>query len=190
MINNNSVVPRLVLCSLIACLCAATALTPSRGDEDSARQAKLNGGYYLLHQLGGDENQLPLLLDMKHAPPELVTYADQISKAGKETVASLEHFQDRDKAIQLDRNPLPQIEQDVRDSIKADKQHQLLFGTSNSDFVRALLISQIEASTYAIHLSKVLADGETNPGRAKKLRQLSARWLGLRDDAYRILRNY
>ena len=164
-------------------------MTPSSGDEKS-HQAKLNGGYFLLHQLADDEAQLPILLDLKHAPPEVVQYADKISKAGKETETALEKMQDHDPNIQLDRNPLPQIEQDVRDSIKGAKQHQLLFGTSNSEFVRALTVAQIEATSYASHLSKVLAEQESDPGRVRTLQHLSARWQALHDEAFRLLRNY
>jgi hypothetical protein len=174
----------------LACIGVIFTMTPSPGDEPDQHQAKLNGGYYLLHQLADDEAQLPILLDLKHAPPEVVQYADKISKAGKETEGALEEMQDHDSKIQLDRNPLPPIEQNVRDSIKDDKQHQLLFGTSNAEFVRALIISQIEATTYALHLSKVLADQESDPARVKKLQHLSAHWLALRNEAFSILRNY
>ncbi len=99
-------------------------------------------------------------------------------------------MQDEDSAVVLDKNPLPQIEQDVRDSIKSDKQHQLLFGTSDSEFVRALVVSQVEATTYGAHLCKVLADQETSPKRVETLRKLSAKWLKQRNEAFRILRNY
>jgi len=166
------------------------SVTLARADEKAARTEKLNGGYYLLYHVSEDESQLPLLLLVKHAPPDIKTYADDISKSGKETVAALERLQKGDSSLRFDRNPLPRIEQDVRDSIKADKQHQLLFGTSDSEFVRALLVSQVEASTYAGNLSEVLAEQETDPDRVKTLRRLSAKWLGMRDRAFRLLRNY
>jgi hypothetical protein len=184
MIYRNYVAVLLVVCGNLAFGRSAWA-----GEENGAK-AKLNGGYYLLHKLGSDEAKLPLLLDVKHAPPEIVTYADTMSKTGKATDAAIEEMHDRSPSIQFDKNPLPEIEQDVRDSIKADKQHQLLFGTSNSEFVRALLIAQIEASTYGTNLCKVLADQESSPERAATLRKLGARWLGRRDEAFRILRNY
>ena len=97
--------------------------------EAALHQEKLNGGYYLLHHLASDEDQVPLLLVIKTAPPAVKDYADRISRTGKETLAALERMQQGDISLQFDKNPLPQIEQDVRDSIKADKQHHLLFGT-------------------------------------------------------------
>ena len=69
-------------------------MTPIRADGASNRQEKLTGGYFLLHQLSEDEAQVPLLLDVKHAPAEIITYADQISKTAKETVAALERLQE------------------------------------------------------------------------------------------------
>ncbi len=168
-------------------ICGFTAL--ARGDNASPRQAKLNGGYYLLHALAEDEAQLPILLDLKTAPPEVQTYADHISKLGKETEGDIEKMGDRDPALRYDKNPLPEIEQDTRDSIKDDKQHMLLFGTKGPEFVRALMNSQIEASTYAINLSKVMADQESSPDRAQTLRHLSAKWLEMRKEAFRMLRD-
>lgn len=158
--------------------------------EVSPQQAKLNGGYYLLHKLSNDEAQLPLLLDLKTAPAEVQKFANRISKIAKETEGDIETMRDRDPALRYDQNPLPAIEQETRESISSDKQHMLLFGKKGPEFVRALLNTQIEATSYGLNLCKVLADQETDPGRAKTLRHLSAQWLALRDEAFRILRNY
>jgi hypothetical protein len=166
------------------------AVTPLRSDDASEKVGKLNGGYFLLHDLSEDEDQVPILLDIKHSPPELRPFADNISKTAKETLTALDRLQQNDSSLRFDRNPLPAIEQDVRASIKSDKQHQLLFGTTNSEFVRAFLIAQIEACTYGTNLCKVLADQETNQDRVRTLRHLSTKWLTMRDDAFRILRNY
>ena len=168
----------------------ATGMEPIRGEMPTSLAAQLNGGYFLLHQLSEDEAKLPLLLLVKHSPNEIKAFADRISRTAKETLATLDRLRKGDPSIQFDRNPLPQIEQDTRASIQADKQHQLLFGTSGSEFDRALLISQIEACTYGLHLAKVTAEQETDPDRAKTLQHVSAHWLRLRDEAYRLLRNY
>jgi hypothetical protein len=178
------------LCFLCLGVGAALAFPTAHAGEASQRQEKLNGGYYLLHHVASDESQLPLLLLIKHAPPEVKDYADRISRTGKETVAVIERLQRGDASIQFDKNPLPAIEQDTRDSIKADKQHQLLFGTKDAEFVRALLVSQIEASTYALNLAKVLAEQEKDPDRVTTLHHLSAQWLEMRNQAFRLLRNY
>jgi hypothetical protein len=164
-------------------------LTPTRGNETSEHRDYLNGGYYLLHHLCEDEAKLPLLLDVKDAPPEIESYADLISKTAKETIAALERMQESDASLKFDKNPLPLIERDVRESIQADKQHQLLFGTTGAEFVRALLVSQAEASSYALNLAKVLSQQESNPDRVKTLQHISVKWRAIHQDAMRLLRN-
>ncbi len=159
--------------------------------DDGARAPSiLNGGYYLLHHLADDESDVPMLMTVKHAPVEIITFADEIGQLAKRNLEALDKFQDGDSLIRFDQNPLPAIEQDVRDSIRADKQHQLLFGTTDAEFVRSFLVAQIEAGTYAVHLNKVIADEETNAARAKTLRNLSNEWEAARARAYRLLRNY
>jgi hypothetical protein len=179
-----------VLSVLFVCLwSAASVVTPARGSDVSERQERLNGGYYLLHHLCEDEAKLPLLLAVKHTPPETVDFVDRISKTAKESLTALEHMQKGDETLQFDKNPLPPIERDVRESIQDEKQHQLLFGTTDAEFVRALLVSQIEASSYALNLAKVLSEQEKDPDRVKSLDHISAKWLAVRNEAYRLLRN-
>jgi len=168
-------------------LCISTAFTLGRGNELAKKQEKLAGGYYLLHGLCSDEAQLPLLLDVKHAPSEIEDFADKISKTAKESSSLLEQMEDHDPAIKLDQNPLPPIELDVRQSIRDEKQQQLLFDTKDTGFVRALLVSQIEASNYAGNLAKVLAEQETKPKRIKSLEKISSKWLAIHQESFRLL---
>jgi hypothetical protein len=167
--------------------CISGGFTFIHGDDTGARQEKLNGGYYLLHHLCDDEAQLPLLLDVKHAPEAIKTFAIRISKTAKESNSLLEQMQDSDPALKFDQNPLPSIERDVRASIQDEKQHQLLFGTSDAPFVRALLVSQIEASNYGHNLAKVLSEQESDPKRIKLLERISAKWLAIHAEAFRLL---
>jgi hypothetical protein len=132
---------------------------------------------------------LPLLLDVKDAPPEIERYADHISKTAKESIAALERMQESDAHLKFDKNPLPPIERDVRESIQADKQHQLLFGTTGAEFVRTLLVSQVEASSYALNLAKVLSQQEKDPDRVKALQHISVKWRAIHLETMRLLRN-
>ena len=169
-----------------------TVSSSSRADEASTaqKQENLNGGYFLLHKLCDDEAQLPLLLTVKDTPKEIVVFADRISRTAKESLADLDRIQQHDKNLDFDRNPLPRIERDVRDSIKDEKQHQLLFGATGPEFARALLVSQIEASSYAENLTKVLAGQEKDAGRSKMLTRLSEKWRQIHEEAFALLRNY
>jgi hypothetical protein len=162
-------------------------LLPGRGSEAEDKQAYLNGGYFLLHQLCAQEAQLPLLLDVKHASTDVKNFADRISRTAKESNAALEQMQDADPALNFGHNPLPSFERDVRDSIQDEKQDQLLFGTSGAAFERALLVSQVEASNYAQNIAKVLAENEKNPERRKCLEKISSKWLLINKETFRLL---
>lgn len=167
----------------------AFAATHGKASPDSSRMQKLNDGYYLLHHLCADESQLPMLFIIKDAPADVEHFADRIGKTAKESIATLDRMKDDDDSLRFDKNPLPQVEQDVRDSIADEKQHQLVFGTKDQEFVRALMVSQIEAANYAVNLTKVLADQENNPRRIKELEHMSSQWTLIRSGAYRFLRD-
>jgi hypothetical protein len=176
-------IPRTII--LLGCISAG--FTCVRGDDSAARQEKLNGGYYLLHHLCDDEAGLPLLLDVKHAPEAIESFAIKVSKTAKESNSLLEQMKDSDPLLKFDRNPLPSIERDVRASIQDEKEHQLLFGTSDDAFVRALLVSQIEASNYGHNLAEVLSEQESDSKRIKCLERISAKWLSIHAEAFRLL---
>jgi hypothetical protein len=124
---------------------------------------------------------------VKHTSAEIESFADKISKTAKESSAVLEYMQDDDPALKFNPNPLPSIERDVRESIQDEKQHQLLFGTNDAEFERALLVSQIEASNYAHNLAKVLAEQETDPKRIKSLEKISSKWLAIHQESFHLL---
>ena len=157
---------------------------PLRADDN---QHYLNNGYSLLYGLCDQEKQVEMILIVKTTPKDVADFVHQVSQTAKHNAALLEDLQDRDKAIRFDQKGLPQFELDTRDSIKDDKQHMLLFGTTDKAFARALLVTQTEAGTYGMNLAKVLADAEPNPHRAAVLQKISASWEKLRDKAYRLL---
>ena len=173
-----------------AMLGMVTVSSPAHADEAATERANLNGGYFLLHKLCADEDQLPLLLNVKSTPKEIETFADKISQTAKESLTALDRIREHDKSLDFDRNPLPKIERDVRDSIRDEKQHQLLFGASGPDFARALLTSQIEASSYAENIAKVLAEQEKDPDRIRTLHRISEKWEAIHEQAFALLRNY
>jgi hypothetical protein len=157
---------------------------PVRADDN---QAYLNNGYSLLHGLCGQEKQVDMILIVKTTPKDVADFVHEVSKSAAKNEDLLQGLQDHDKAIRFDQTGLCQFERDTRDSIKDDKQHMLLFGTTDQAFARALLVTQTEAGTYGMNLAKVLADAEPNPHRAAVLQKISASWEKLRDKAYRLL---
>ena len=117
-------------------------------------------------------------------PADVADYIKRVSKTAKEALDWIGRTEEGDPALKLEENPLPKFEQEVRSSISDDKQHILLFGTTKTAFARALLRSQIEASNYIMHITKVLA--EKDPGREGKLMKISNQWRRLRDEGVRL----
>jgi hypothetical protein len=150
-------------------------------------QRDLQVGFFLLHEVCHEESPLHFITLVKTTPKEVADFLGRISREADASVETIDAMEARDKSLVIEKNPLPDMELSVRKSIREDKQHQLLFGTSGPAFARALIVTQIEASNYIAHLSKVLAEEDPSPGRAKSLRDLSAKWLSLRDEAYRLL---
>ncbi len=178
--------------SLLACaagLCALT-LSPIQADSSPSPRENSNAGFYLLHDLLGDEANVPLLLDLKTAPQEIQDLAKKISLTAKDGAAALDKMRDADPKIDWDKNPLPKMEQDVRASIKDEKQHQLLFGTKGPDFVRAFLVSQAEASKYAANIAKVMSQQDKNSWHQREFTRISDRWHALYEEDFRLMRNY
>jgi hypothetical protein len=156
-------------------------------DQASSEMQARNGGYYLLHHLLGQEADVDKVMLVKNGPPEIGRFTKSISALANEDLDKLDALQAKDKTLNFDENPLPAIENDVRGSIEGDKQHQLLFGTTGSAFVRALVVSQIEASMYAKHIAKVLADRAKSPRAQKALEKISEQWAHINDQAYTLL---
>ena len=178
-----------------AVVLAFTFLTTFRfacaGDApDSSRQAKLDDGYSLLYKLMNDEKQVELILMVKTTPPKVGAFIKRISEQARDDVDLLDRFHTHDPHLRFDKVSLPQVELDVRASIRAEKQHNLLYGQTGDDFARYLLITQIEASSYASNLAKVLAATDPNAARVRALSKMAARWGTIRDGAYSQLKGF
>jgi hypothetical protein len=160
---------------------------PAAAAEKTSLHEKLNNGYSLLYHLCDQEKPLEMIMMVKTAPAAVAAFTKKISQTAGDDVDLLERMQAHDSSIRLDDNGLPQFELDVRQSIKEDKQHFLLFETKDNTFTQALLVSQIEATSYAMHLAKVLAQDEPNAKRAAALQRISDKWHALQREAYRLL---
>lgn len=172
------------LLSLAGAVLLAVAALPLRAD---VSPREMNYGYALLHHLCDEESQVDMIMIVKTTPPDVAHLAHEISKSAKEDLDILDHFADHDPALRFGQRGLPKIESQTRDSIKAEKQHFLLFGTKDKDFAQALLLTQVEASTYGENMAKVMADNEANPHRAEGLRHISRSWEAIKEKAYALL---
>ena len=173
----------LLRCTALLALVAATL--PLHADDHGTHYR--TNGYSLLYKLCEQERPLDLILMVKTTPKEIADYLHTVSASAKDDVNMLDQLKEHDKALNFDDRGLPQFEEDTRASIKADKQHMLLFGTKDNAFARALLETQIEAGTYGMNLAKVLIATEPNAHRADVVRKIGDHWEKSRDRAYALL---
>jgi hypothetical protein len=164
--------------------------TNSPADDNAAGRQDVNAGYFLLHKLFDDESKLNILMALKHSPHDIQDFANQISQTAKTDLSVLDKIRKSDASVNWDQNPLPKFEQDVRKSIADEKQHQLLFGTKNDDFVRAVLISQAEAANYAANLAKVMSQRTKDRDMQRDFTRMSDHWHALYDKDFQLLKNY
>lgn len=149
-----------------------------------AAPTDLQTGFFLLRHTCDEESKVELLDFVKTTPGDVADYLKRVSASAKELRGWIDSVEEREPGLKLEKSPLPQFEEDVRASIKADKQHNLLFGTKDVRYQRALLFAQTEATNYIMHMTKVLA--KDDPGRASRLMKFSEKWHRLRDEAVKM----
>jgi len=161
---------------------------PLSAAESSAGQSSLNDGYSLFYDFCNQESQLSLLLWVKTAPPDIADYAKRISSTAKDDMAILKKFGMSDSTLRLDKISLPAFELEVRKSMTKDRQQQLIWGSSGAAFVQAVSMTQGETTNYGLHVAKILAETESNPDRARAMRQIYDKWSALHAEAYKLNR--
>ena len=152
-----------------------------------ASPENLKVGFFLLHDVCHEESQVGLITMVKTTPNDVTDYVERISKLAKADLDRIDAVMKDKEALKLEDNPLPQFEQDVRSAIRADKEHQLLFGTKGEAFARALIVTQIEASNYISFITKTLADQDPSADDTRALLKMSSHWLKIRDEGFRLL---
>jgi len=151
-----------------------------------ATQQSLNDGYSLFYDFCNQESQLSLLFWFKSAPRDVADYATRISATAKDDMAILKQFSVDQSALRLDTVSLPGFEIEVRKSMDDDRKQQLIWGSSGAGFAQAVAMTQSEATNYGMHVAKILAETETNPQRAKTMREIYNKWVALHAEAYRL----
>ncbi len=158
---------------------AATELT-----ED---QKERNAGYALFHNLCEEESQVDMIMLVKDAPDVIGKYTKELSAQAKASLDTMDKLRSMDRTIRFEPDPLPLFERDVREEIKEDKRDQLVDKTSGPAFVRALIVTQVQACQYAKVIAQQLADRTKGPAQKKMLLELAAKWGALGDKGYDLL---
>ena len=164
------------------------AATPAvYASQGSGPEVEVRDGFFLVLDTCTREQKLHFLPIVKTTPPEVSDYLKQISVAADETIKTIHHLQETDGSLRTEKSPLPVIEQKARKLFIGAAQQNVIFGTKGPDYVRALLVDQIQESVYIGSVARVTSDADTDTDRAKTVSKIANRWLKLRDRGYHLL---
>lgn len=171
-----------VACILSGCESPKAVRTSASGAAQSTR----NNCYSLLYQLLNEEKNVHLLLIIKREQNDVKSLIKKISDASSTGAKLLEEFARKDPSLRLDDIRLPPGETATREAIASTKKKELL-GRKDDEFERTLLLTQIQALSYAWHLAKVAGDNESQPDRASALASLSKEMENLHHEVFVLL---
>ena len=158
---------------LAACLLTGCQSPKARPPvESGAPQSTRNNCYSLLHDLLNDEKDVSILRFIKREQNDVKNLVKKIAVNSATGAKLLEEFAKDDPSINLDDIRLPPGEVATREAIASTKKNELL-GQHGDEFELSLLLTQLQALSYASHLAKVAGENETQPDRARALAGVS-----------------
>lgn len=185
----NIMLPLLTVLLSVTCVLTGCQTPKARTPVASgAAPATRNNCYSLLHQLLADEKNVSLLLFIKREQDDVNKLIKKISANAAAGAKLLEEFARDDPAIRLDDFRLPPGEVATREAIAGTKKEELL-GQSGGQFELSLLLTQLQALSYAWHLAKVAGENESQPERARALAGVSADMEDLYHQVFGLLRS-
>lgn len=149
-------------------------------------QSTLNNCYSLLHQLLDKQKNVSLLRFIKREQEDVKNLVKKIATVSGAGSKLLEEFARHDPSINLDDIRLPSGDAATREAIASTKKKELL-GQTGAEFELSLLLSQIEALSYAWHLAKVAAENEVQPERARAVAGISEDMQKLHKEVFSLL---
>ena len=155
-------------CVLTGCQSPKARSPGERGAAPTTR----NDCYGLLHQLVDEQKNVGILRFIKREQDDVKNLVKKIAANSAVGAKLLEELARHDPSINLDDLRLPPGEAATREAIAATKKKELL-GQSGGEFELSLLLTQLQALSYAWHLAKVAGENESQPDRARALAGLS-----------------
>jgi hypothetical protein len=167
------ILPLLAVMVSTACVLTGCQSPKARSPSGSgAARATRNNCYSLLHQLLNDEKNVSVLRFIKREQDDVKSLVKKIAATSATGAKLLEEFAKHDPSINLDDIRLPPGEAATREAIASTKQKELL-GQTGGEFELSLLLTQLQALSYASHLAKVAGENESQPDRARALAGVS-----------------
>jgi hypothetical protein len=183
---------KIITSLLTVMLSAACVLTgcqspkASSPGQSGAAQSTRNNCYSLLHQLLDEQKNVSLLRFIKREKDDVKKLVKKIAAASGAGSKLLEEFARHDPSIDLHDIRLPPGDAATREAIASTKKKELL-GQTGGEFELSLLLTQIEALSYAWHLAKVAGENELQPERARAVAGLSEDMKNLYHEVFVLL---
>jgi hypothetical protein len=168
-------------------LLLAGCSSSEKSKSSSRVEPQIQDGFFLLQDTCRKEKEIHLLPFLKTTPADIADYLNKISEAANTTMVTLDHLKKGDDSLDQEKNPLPLVEQQVRESFTTAAKAKVLSGTKGPAYVRALLVDQLQESIYIGALAKVMSEDDTDSDRAASLRKIADKWQEIRDTGYRLL---
>jgi hypothetical protein len=172
----------LLACAATLAGCTSTPTPPSANGGMFRQQ---NEGYSLLYKLMSDDSDVSKIVIFTRADDSVVSLIKEIAGACQAAKKQMDEFPKSDNRIEYDVPDLPYIEAKGRDQQASDDGHMLLT-SSGKEFEVQLIVSQAQATDYAMQLSKALIENEKDPTRqafltnvSKQFADFHARLMGL-----------
>jgi hypothetical protein len=145
---------------------------PAQSGKKAIDAAVHDNALNLLANLLGDEGNVSKLLIIKHTSAGIKLLIKKISKTAQGDLKILKKSEAIRSAPKEDQLGLPPGEKAAREAIAKTKEHQLLH-SSGTELEFQLLLSQAEALNYGAHLARIVAENDSNAGRASQLSKIS-----------------
>jgi hypothetical protein len=167
----------------LSCLLSAcdTPRPPRAPVQKTTSQYVRNNTYSLLYQLLSQEKDVSKLRFIKREDEDLKNLIKNISESAKVAASQLEAFAKRDPSLALDQFDLPPGEKQTRAAISKTEEKDLLLD-SGRKFELVLILSQIEALSYASHLAQVASQNDSQGERVHFLSGVSDEMKNFHDE--------
>jgi hypothetical protein len=139
----------------------------------------------LLYQVVSKNRHAGKLLWVKAESDALEKAMDTVVELCAQATETIEAIAE-EKGFALDANGLPPVEVKTREEIESTSTGELLRASGRTFEVR-LLLTQLEATRYAAHLSRVLKAEEPDASTAERLGDLSRRFEEVREEILEVL---
>jgi len=129
-------------------------------------------GYSLLYTLASKQSNVGKILIIKSANAKVSAEIKQIAEVFSQAKERLDGFAKADGSLNFKMSHLPSMEEKTRAGIETTTTKDLLF-SSGKTFELRLLLTQVEALSYASHLAGQLAAQDGNAKRKEFLTQFA-----------------